>query len=66
MSIVPLCKNGPGGVGWLDMGCGGDHQAIRSPTRATAAFDIPTWLHTSPGNVNNVESDVNELRTRHR
>ncbi len=22
-AIVPTCKVGPGGVGWLDMGCGG-------------------------------------------
>ena len=56
-SIVPLCKNGPGGVGWLDMGCGNLRQSITDP--CNASFDIPTWLHTEPGNANNVDSAVN-------
>jgi hypothetical protein len=57
-SIVPLCKNGPGGVGWLDMGCGGNlSDEILHP--CNDAIDIPAWLHTSSGNDNNVEAEVN-------
>ncbi len=59
MSIVPLCKNGPGGVGWLDMGCGGNlEDEIVNP--CNGPFDIPTWFHTSSGNVNAVESAIND------
>lgn len=61
MSIVPLCKNGPGGVGWLDMDCGGTlSQQITNP--CNGAMDIPVWLHTSSGNPNNVESEVNSYK----
>jgi hypothetical protein len=57
-SIVPLCKNGPGGVGWLDMGCGGTiKQQIDDP--CNGSYEIPLWLKTSTGNVNAVESNVN-------
>ena len=56
-SIVPLCTNGPGGVGWLDMGCGGNlADEITSP--CNGPFDIPTWIQTSTGNVNSVESEL--------
>jgi hypothetical protein len=52
-SIVPLCKNGPGGVGWLDLDCGGNlRDQILNP--CNGPFDIPTWLHTSSGNANNI------------
>ena len=37
--IVPLCKNGPGTVGWLNLG---------GATTATA----PLWVQTNPGNPN--------------
>ena len=58
MSIVPLCKNGPGGVGWLDFDCGGNlASVILNPCHG--AFDIPTWLHTESGNVNNIENAMN-------
>lgn len=57
-SIVPLCKNGPGGVGWLDFECGGTlREQILSP--CNESFDIPVWLHTSTGNSNNIEDAVN-------
>lgn len=57
-SIVPLCKNGPGGVGWLDFECGGNlRDQILDP--CVEPFDLPTWLHTSAGNSNNVEGAVN-------
>jgi hypothetical protein len=57
-SIVPLCKNGPGGVGWLDMGCGGTLRA-QITTMCNAAFDLPVWLHSSSGDNNNIEDAVN-------
>ena len=58
MSIVPLCTNGPGGVGWLDMGCGGNlEDEIETP--CNGPFDIPTWLHTASGDVNAVEGAIN-------
>jgi len=57
-SIVPLCKNGPGGVGWLDFACGGTlRDQITGP--CNTAFDIPTWIQSSPGNPNSVDSAVN-------
>jgi hypothetical protein len=57
-SIIPLCKNGPGGVGWLDMGCGGTLGSQIS-TMCNGPFDIPTWIQTSTGNPNNVEGAIN-------
>ncbi len=58
MSIVPLCKNGPGGVGWLEIGCGGNlSDEILNP--CNGPFDIPTWLQTSTGNADSVEGAVN-------
>jgi hypothetical protein len=74
MSIVPLCKNGPGGVGWLDLRrvwqnggwqesttCTGNLEwQIRNP--CNAAFDLPVWLHTQSGNSNSVEDALNTYR----
>jgi Flp pilus assembly protein TadG len=57
-AIVPLCKVGPGGVGWLDM-CPSGNLSQQITTGCNVAFDIPTWIHTSPGNPNNVESEMN-------
>jgi hypothetical protein len=60
-AILPLCKNGPGGYGWLDLsnlGCGGT-LANQITTPCNHAIDIPTWLQTSPGNPNNVEDALN-------
>jgi Flp pilus assembly protein TadG len=57
-SIIPLCKNGPGGVGWLDMGCGGTLGSQIS-TMCNGPFDIPTWIQTSTGNTNSVEGAIN-------
>lgn len=57
-SIVPLCKNGPGGVGWLEMGCGGNlADQIEEP--CNDAIDIPVWIQSSTGNVNGVEDEMN-------
>jgi hypothetical protein len=59
MSIVPLCTNGPGGVGWLDMGCGGTlYEEIQNA--CNGPYEIPVWLQTSTGNSNNVESAFDE------
>ena len=58
-SIVPLCKNGPGGVGWLDMGCGGN-LADQIETPCNQGFDIPVWLQSSTGNVNNIDDEMND------
>jgi Flp pilus assembly protein TadG len=56
--IYPLCKNGPGGVGWLDFGCPGNlQQQIANP--CNVSFDLPTWIHTSPGNPNSVDNEMN-------
>jgi Flp pilus assembly protein TadG len=52
-AIVPLCKNGPGAVGWLDLGSGTLSDQISSPT--TQTFTLPTWLPTNPGNPNSLD-----------
>ena len=47
-----------GRCGWLDFGCGSNlNSVILNPCHG--AFDIPTWLHTEPGNANNVEAAMN-------
>ena len=56
-AIVPLCQNGPGAVGWLDFGCGNLSTQISHP--CNTSFDIPTWIQTTPGNPNNVDSEMN-------
>jgi Flp pilus assembly protein TadG len=58
-SIVPLCKNGPGGVGWLEMGCGGQ-LADQIETPCNQGFDIPVWLQSSTGNVNGIDDEMND------
>lgn len=74
MSTVPLCKNGPGGVGWLDMSkswqngqvvpwpnCSGNlRDQINEP--CNGPFDIPTWIHTQSGNVNSVDNSIDSYR----
>ena len=56
--IIPLCTTGPGAVGWIDFGCGGNlSQSITNP--CNGPVPIPSWIHTSPGNPNNVDSEVN-------
>jgi Flp pilus assembly protein TadG len=57
-AIVPLCKVGPGGVGWLDI-CPSGNLSQQITTPCNVSFDIPTWIHTNPGNPNNVDSEVN-------
>jgi hypothetical protein len=61
MSIVPLCTSGPGGVGWLDLGCGTNLQD-EIENMCNGPFDVPTWVHTAAGNVNNVEGSINAYR----
>lgn len=57
LSIVPLCKNGPGDVGWLDFGCGNLSTQILPPG-CNAAFDIPTWIKATTGNPNSVQTEM--------
>jgi len=50
---------GPGGVGWLDFGCGRNlTDRIENP--CNDAFDIPTWIHTDTGNNNSPEDAINK------
>lgn len=58
MSIVPLCTNDAGSVGWLDLGPGNLADEIVTPTNQ--AFDLPVWLQTQTGNVNAVEDEIND------
>jgi hypothetical protein len=58
-SIVPLCKNGPGGVGWLDLDCGATNIREQITTPCNGPFDIPVWLQSQTGNVNNVDGAMN-------
>jgi len=59
LSTVPLCTNGPGGVGWLDLDCG-QNLADEINTPCNGPFDIPVWLHTGSGNMNNVDNELND------
>jgi Flp pilus assembly protein TadG len=62
MSIVPLCFNGPGGVGWLDMGvlgCPGNNMADWILTPCNKSVPLPVWLQTQSGDMNNVENAMN-------
>ena len=56
LSIVPLCKKGPGAVGWLDFGCGNLANHITNP--CNEYIPIPAWLDTSSGNPNCCQSEL--------
>lgn len=58
--IVPLCSTGPGSVGWLDFGCGNLAQTITNPGNCELSFPIPAWLDTQSGNVNSLETELND------
>lgn len=65
--VVPLCKNGPGNVGWLDWTptAGGTSELIDNitPPLSNPAIDLPSWQYiTSTGNVNSkgVEDAIND------
>ena len=53
---VPLCKNGPGNVGWLDWDApdGGVNELEESITNPdNPAIDLPSWQYvTATGNIN--------------
>jgi len=55
-SIIPLCKNGPGSVGWLDWPCNtqnGTPGLINEITNpCTFNLVLPAWINTTPGNTN--------------
>lgn len=55
-SILTLCKNGPGAVGWLDLGGGNLSSQISNPNHGP--IPIPTWLQTQPGNPNNLDAEL--------
>ena len=57
LAIVPLCKKAPGATGWLDFGCGNLADHITNP--CNQYINIPAWLHTSPGNPNCCENQLN-------
>jgi Putative Flp pilus-assembly TadE/G-like len=63
--IIPLCKNGPGNVGWLDWSptAGGTSELEAAVTNATnPAIPLPSWQYiTSTGNINSsgVEDAIN-------
>jgi hypothetical protein len=63
---VPLCKNNPGNVGWLDWTptAGGTSELITAigPPTTNPGIDVPSWQYiTSTGNVNSkgVEDAIN-------
>lgn len=64
---VPLCRNGPGNVGWLDWtptggGTSELEQSIRFPDNDT--MTIPDWFYiTATGNINSsqIEDALNEV-----
>jgi putative Flp pilus-assembly TadE/G-like protein len=58
-SIIPLCKAGPGAVGWLDFGCGNLSQTISMNPPCDVTFSIPQWVHTEPGNTNSLDDEIN-------
>jgi hypothetical protein len=54
--IMPLCKKGPGAVGWLDFGCGNLANHITNP--CNDEIPIPSWEQTHPSNPNNLEDEL--------
>ena len=55
MYKVPLCKNGPGNVGWIDWTppAGGTSELIDEILSSSGSVDIPSWNYvTQTGNVN--------------
>ena len=64
--VVPLCKNGPGNVGWLDWTptAGGTSELIASIEHPdNPAIDLPSWQYiTATGNINSkgVEDAIND------
>jgi hypothetical protein len=58
LAIVPLCKKGPGSVGWLDFeGCPNNLQHVID-TPCNVFIPIPSWEHTSTGNTNALEDNL--------
>jgi Flp pilus assembly protein TadG len=61
--ILPLCKTGPGTVGWLDIephhpdckGNGSAFLACEIEKPGNTGLDLPIWIHTVPGNTNSVQ-----------
>ena len=61
--ILPLCKTGPGTVGWLDItphdpscnGNGATFLACEITTPGNTGLQTPIWIHTVTGNTNSVQ-----------
>ena len=69
-AILPLCKNGPGDVGWLDfkkigqaqtppVDCGNNLQQWVYPG-CTLNMPVPDWYPAEAGNVNAPEGELNQ------
>jgi hypothetical protein len=65
-SIIPLCSNGPGDVGWLDFGeiaaeqgisCGNNLSQWIWPS-CPIALPVPDWYHAQTGNTNATDNDL--------
>jgi Flp pilus assembly protein TadG len=56
-SIVPLCQNGPGSVGWLQWPCETSNGTPGLYDEITASclqnINLPEWVYTTTGNTNN-------------
>jgi Flp pilus assembly protein TadG len=66
---IPLCKNGPGNVGWIDWTppAGGTSELVAEILSSTGSIDIPSWNYvTQTGNVNskNVEDALRTYNGR--
>jgi hypothetical protein len=64
--VIPLCKNGPGNVGWLDWSptAGGTSELVDSfLSPNNPAIPLPSWQYmTATGNVNSQELE-NAMKT---
>jgi hypothetical protein len=66
VSLVPLCKNGPGGVGWLDLCPATPPVKLEDQILGACgdiSVDIPTWLVQNTGSPSNkkIEDNLNSL-----
>lgn len=59
MATIALCTNDSGAVGWLDLT---DIPTVAGEisTPYTGPLDVPDWYQTKAGNLNNVESALDE------
>jgi len=61
LSLMPLCSNAPGSVGWLDFeGCPNNLASVITDP-CNVFINIPSWEHTSTGNVNSLEDELRDF-----